>query len=208
MELLAEPQPTMTWVCPECGHGSPEPRDRQAHMDAHRQLRQFFREWDAAAADHRSRGPLVVGCLVLLAAIALAVVVLLRVSGGGDVASPAPVATVATPLTPPAPPAPAPAPSAPAPPARAVSPEQPTGGPAVRPTPAPTRAGATGATAPTPTAAAAGAEAGGIVPPLAAAAPPTGPSPAVATIPPSPAPAPAGLAVRGCLLVICVALGS
>ena len=46
------------WVCPECGHGSPEPRDRQAHLDAHRQLQQFFREWDAAVvadagAEHR-----------------------------------------------------------------------------------------------------------------------------------------------------------
>lgn len=37
-------------MCPECGHGSPELRDERAHLDAHRQLQAFFREWDAGTA--------------------------------------------------------------------------------------------------------------------------------------------------------------
>ncbi len=38
------------WLCAECGHGSPDPRDERAHLDAHRQLRAFFEEWDAGTA--------------------------------------------------------------------------------------------------------------------------------------------------------------
>jgi hypothetical protein len=34
-------------MCPECGHGSSDPRDERAHLDAHRQLRAFFQEWEA-----------------------------------------------------------------------------------------------------------------------------------------------------------------
>jgi hypothetical protein len=38
------------WICPQCGHGSPDPRDERAHLDAHRQLQAFFAQWDAGTA--------------------------------------------------------------------------------------------------------------------------------------------------------------
>jgi|GEM_PF-5667630 hypothetical protein len=204
MELLAEPQPALAWVCPECGHGSPEPRDQQAHLDAHRQLRQFFREWDAAAAaDRRSRRPLVIGTLALVAAIALAVLALLRVSGGGDVPparSPVPAPAERPASQPPqaAPPVGSPAPPAAAAPASPARPEQ-GGGSAARPAPA----GGTGATA----ASGAAVAAAGIAPPRASSATATSPAPPVPTIPPAPT-ATVGLAVHVCLLVVCVDLGS
>ena len=43
------------WTCPTCRHGSSDPRDEAAHLDAHRQLGQFFQEWDAAVARDRNR---------------------------------------------------------------------------------------------------------------------------------------------------------
>jgi hypothetical protein len=198
MELLAEPQPTLAWVCAECGHGSPEPRDQQAHLDAHRQLRQFFREWDAgAAAHHRSRRPLVLGCAALLIALVLAVLALLRVSDGGEVppsARPGPPGPAAN-----APPAVQP-PRAGPPPASA--------GPSTA-TPGrsdPSTAGSAGRSAPVPTPSA-GADAG-IAPPRAPAGAAAAVLPPVPTIPPAAAAAPAGLSVQGCLLVVCVEVGS
>lgn len=50
MSVLAPTGAAVVLACPECGHGSSEPRDREAHLDAHRQLRAFLEEWDAAAA--------------------------------------------------------------------------------------------------------------------------------------------------------------
>lgn len=201
MELLAEPQPALAWACPECGHGSPEPRDQQAHLDAHRQLRQFFREWDAAAAaDRRSRRPLVIGSLALVAAIALAVLALLRVSGGGDEAPPFRPAL-------PTPGPEAPRAAAPPPAAAPASPAQPElpAGTTTRPAQPPPAGGAGAGNAGSVTAAGSA----GIAPPRAAAATATAPAPPVATIPPAAATAtPAGLAVHGCLLVVCVELGS
>ncbi len=62
------------WLCPKCGHGSPDPRDERAHLDAHRQLRAFFEEWEAGTEPElvpaaRRRSVLYAGCalLVLLA---------------------------------------------------------------------------------------------------------------------------------------------
>ena len=65
------------WMCPECGHGSSEIRDERAHLDAHRQLRAFFKEWDAGTESGRERGRRSTRRLVLLCtAVALLVVVL------------------------------------------------------------------------------------------------------------------------------------
>ncbi|MDQ3641578.1 MAG: hypothetical protein M3450_08990, partial [Actinomycetota bacterium] len=47
MEVLSGPAAAPVWMCPECGHGSAELRDERAHVDAHRQLRAFFQEWEA-----------------------------------------------------------------------------------------------------------------------------------------------------------------
>ncbi|MGH9266378.1 MAG: hypothetical protein ACRD1D_16965, partial [Acidimicrobiales bacterium] len=76
MEALATPRVAPAWVCPECGHGSPEPRDRLAHLDAHRQLKRFLDDWDAAAkadaaaeaaaARRRRRRPYVYGAVAVL----------------------------------------------------------------------------------------------------------------------------------------------
>lgn len=64
-------------MCPECGHGSSEIRDERAHLDAHRQLRAFFKEWDAGTESGRERGRRWTRRLVLLCtAVALLVVVL------------------------------------------------------------------------------------------------------------------------------------
>lgn len=210
MEVLAEPQPTMAWVCAQCGHGSPEPRDRQAHLDAHRQLRQFLREWDAAAAvERRSRRPLFIGSAALLAVILLAVVALLRLTGGGG--APTTTGSLSGPDG-----------GTPLPPA-ALQPAWPPATVAVPSRPDPSSdGGATGRTAPAPPitsgaalpSASAAAPSGratagaGIAPPLADPPAVVTVLPPVLTVPPPPGRTPrAGLAVQGCLLVICVDLG-
>ena len=145
-------------MCPECGHGSSEIRDERAHLDAHRQLRAFFQEWDAGtesgqAKARRSRRRLA----GLYAAVALVLVLLIvgtfsritRDSGAHRTSAPAIVIPDAT-MIPPAPPAPT------APPA--VSPTAPPAGrtaPAARPTsPAPTNTGRDGSFVPSPASAA------------------------------------------------------
>jgi hypothetical protein len=65
--LLAHPGPEVgdtlapgarrAWTCPHCGHGSPEPRDEAAHLDAHRQLQALFDAWDARIAPDGSTLP-------------------------------------------------------------------------------------------------------------------------------------------------------
>jgi hypothetical protein len=62
------------WLCPQCGHGSPEPRDERAHLDAHRQLQAFFEEWDAGTAPEpvapaRSRSVLYAACALAVLAV-------------------------------------------------------------------------------------------------------------------------------------------
>ena len=63
------------WTCPTCRHGSSDPRDEAAHLDAHRQLGQFFQEWDAAVARDRDtrrlgrRLAVVLGVFVAIVAV-------------------------------------------------------------------------------------------------------------------------------------------
>ncbi|MGI8806332.1 MAG: hypothetical protein ACR2KK_00475 [Acidimicrobiales bacterium] len=77
---MSTPAVTAVWMCPECGHGSSEPRDERAHLDAHRQLRAFFQEWEAgtvAVQEDRGRPrrrTAVVTMLVVLVLLASATV--------------------------------------------------------------------------------------------------------------------------------------
>ena len=92
MEVSAAPARTIAWECPECGHGSPELRDQAAHLDAHRQLQQFFRAWDdavatdarAGASNVRRRRLRVVLAFAVLCVVALVVAGL---AGGGGAPS-------------------------------------------------------------------------------------------------------------------------
>jgi len=95
--------PRNTWICPTCRHGSPDPRDELAHLDAHHQLGRFLEEWDAAVVSdrkkERSRRPagLVLGALVAVAAMVTAVVFWGIHHGGAPsprVAGPVPVVPV------------------------------------------------------------------------------------------------------------------
>lgn len=100
------------WMCPECGHGSADLRDERAHLDAHRQLRAFFREWEAGTGDATTGDARPARRLSYLGAAALVVVTLLasisvysRLNGEPDafraqVPPPAAVEVV-SPLTPP-----------------------------------------------------------------------------------------------------------
>ena len=54
---MTAPGAAAVWMCPECGHGSAELRDERAHLDAHRQLRAFFREWEAGTEAGRAANP-------------------------------------------------------------------------------------------------------------------------------------------------------
>lgn len=186
MAVSAPPRRELAWVCPGCGHGSPEPRDQQAHLDAHRQLRRFFEEWEAAGAADQApdrsprRRPLyyVAAALVLLAAISLWTV---RSQG---VDRPAPAG--------PAPSAQLPQPDAGEPPSviqrPPTPPAAPTTSPRARAVPAPAAAVATVTREPA-------------APPAPAPAPPpTAPPTTLASTEPL-------LTVRGCLLqVLCVNL--
>jgi len=78
-----------TWTCPTCRHGSPDPRDELAHLDAHRQLSRFFDEWDDAVVadrnkerDRRSSPLVVAGLAVLVVLVAGAVFWSFHRSGG------------------------------------------------------------------------------------------------------------------------------
>ena len=160
------------WTCPTCRHGSPDPRDELAHLDAHRQLGQFFQEWDAAVASDRGRRratkPLGVVLAALVAAVALvAGAVFWGLIDRSDTARPAPrppaEVTVDSPsLAAPVPPAPAPVPQ-PVPatpePAAAVEPPPPEApAPAASPNQASRRGAAPAVGSPAgPVAAAAGA---------------------------------------------------
>ena len=79
VEVLG-PAAEAVWMCPECGHGSSELRDERAHLDAHRQLRVFFQQWEAGTTpepvdDRRPRR-----WRTLVAAIAAVLVLLFSVS--------------------------------------------------------------------------------------------------------------------------------
>lgn len=201
MELLQGSQRAMAWVCPDCGHGSPEPRDERAHLDAHRQLRQFLDGWDAAAAADRNAErrkrlrPVLLGIAALVAALVVSVAVLLRLTGGEPVAPPAaprPVPEVPVPQADVPPPAPAPAPV-------------PADGSGVPPTRSERSGNGTGSRTRPVTGPADTADSG-IAPPLAPAPAPAAPV-AVATVPAAAAPAPAHLlAVDLCLLGICLSV--
>lgn len=124
------------WMCPECGHGSPEMRDERAHLDAHRQLQAFFREWEsrtsAPVEARRSWWPKVVVALVVVLVLLASVGVFARINRAPDAVRatvPARVAPVddlprRPEAVPPAPTAavPVPPPAAPAQAARAVTP--------------------------------------------------------------------------------------
>src|SRR5215218_1516845 len=74
-------------MCPECGHGSPEIRDERAHLDAHRQLKAFFQEWDAGTEQGqvatRSRRRRTLLCaLVALVVLAVSVTMFARINRG------------------------------------------------------------------------------------------------------------------------------
>ena len=77
VEVLSGPAAAPVWMCPECGHGSSELRDERAHLDAHRQLRAFFQEWEAGTTPERVRGGGRPGRLKMLVAAMAAVLVLL-----------------------------------------------------------------------------------------------------------------------------------
>ena len=200
MELLAAPrQQAPVWTCPECGHGSPEPRDRRAHVDAHRQLRQFFEDWDAAAAadsaaERRTpRRRLAYGVVALV--LVLAAVLGLRELGPRQSAPviPGPVPGVDLPQPGPSGPAAATAPPTPAPTANPAVPPSPTEAAVGRPARSP--AATPAAADPAPISAEPR-----TTPATAAPASPAAPVPA-ATAPPA-TPAPPGL--RVCLLDICL----
>ena len=197
MVAVAAPQREMAWACPECGHGSPEPRDRQAHLDAHRQLRKFIQQWDAAAAAdeaaarRRRRRPLVCA-VVAIVVLALAAVSLTGI-GRHESAPPVrrgPVSEAHLPRFQ-APPAAAEAP--------VPTPDPPPGpsGPATR--------RATPAPPPSVPASNARGEAPAVRDQASSPAPP--PSSGAATSPPAADPSPSVVTVRGCVLAICVNLG-
>ena len=56
VEVLSGPAAAPVWMCPQCGHGSSELRDERAHLDAHRQLRAFFQEWEAGTTPEPVHG--------------------------------------------------------------------------------------------------------------------------------------------------------
>ncbi len=200
------------WTCPTCRHGSPDPRDELAHLDAHRQLGQFLKEWDAAVEsdrkEERGRRPVIVALVgLLVVAVVVAGTVFLGVGrpgrSSGHVAGLVPGSIVPSP--PPAL-APGPAPTPPSPeapvPAQVTPPETPADVPPSAPqSPASVSATATAVAAPS----AAPADA----PVTAVPAPPT-PAPASTTTLKSlrsgpPAPAPAYL-LEVCLLGSCLTI--
>jgi hypothetical protein len=148
MSALTTVTERQVWTCPMCGHGSPEPRDEAAHLDAHRHQGQFFEDWEGAVRSDRARERRGTAVIVLAGLVALVLVVvgavsLLRLGRDESVSGPPAGAG-------------APAASAPvAPPEGAAPPTSPTGPstpppPAAAPQPAPaTPATGTGGVAPT-----------------------------------------------------------
>ena len=204
MVAVAAPQQEMAWVCPVCGHGSPEPRDEQAHLDAHRQLERFIADWDAAAAADqaaerdRRRRPLYFAVVVVVV-VALAVMALQGI-GGNDVTPSVPTAPGVGAEPPPGGFAPRPGfgtgdPSAPGggPAPDAASPASPSGGTPLTPSPSPS-----------PSSPANGGPAGGDqAPSTASPANPVPPLPPATTAGSQPP-----VTIRGCLLrLVCVTLG-
>lgn len=188
---------TAVWMCPECGHGSADPRDERAHLDAHRQLRAFFVEWEAGTEAPAGGGSRRSRWLVRLGVVAAVLAMLLvsssvysQINRAPDPGRAQDVPADVRPADPTGAPPPA------APPAAAVTPA-PSATPApAAATPAPAPATPTPATAPgasaSPRAAAAVPAATSATPSTAAAptttVPPTSP-PAEATTPEPAAPA-------------------
>lgn len=75
------------WTCPACRHGSPDPRDEAAHLDAHRQLSQFLRAWDVAVAADRDQRQ-VRRPVAALIGVLVAIVVVMTVSPFGGLGRP------------------------------------------------------------------------------------------------------------------------
>ena len=78
--MLSGPAAAPVWMCPECGHGSAELRDERAHLDAHRQLRAFFQEWESGSTPEPVGDGRAGRRRVLVAAVAAVLVLLLSVS--------------------------------------------------------------------------------------------------------------------------------
>ena len=78
--MLSGPAAAPVWMCPECGHGSAELRDERAHLDAHRQLRAFFEEWETGTATEPVGGGGSGRRTMLVAAVAAVLALLLSVS--------------------------------------------------------------------------------------------------------------------------------
>lgn len=155
-----------TWTCPTCRHGSPDPRDEVAHLDAHRQLGQFLREWDAAVVSdrrkQRGRRPvaLVLGASAVVVAVVVTALVSWGLNGTGGSARPA---------------------TRPVPGGVAAAPAQPQPAPTVEPAPSPEQAQA-------PTTAPGAAETAPSTPqPASPSSPVVRPRAAVAPSPPVPA---------------------
>ncbi|HEX3620950.1 MAG TPA: hypothetical protein VHT97_01405 [Acidimicrobiales bacterium] len=202
--MLAPQRAATVWTCPECGHGSPEPRDQQAHLDAHRQLRRFLDQWQAsaaadAAAERRARRrPFLYG-VVLLLVVAVLATLAVRTSGNGAVTA-VPTAGPAMNLPRSAPGSSATDPLATAP-ATATAPDTataPSRAPVVRPVGVTSTASSAAGTgpevkAPAPSSAAGATPAPVLVPPAG----PAGGEQAAAAV----------ATVKGCVLGVCLSVG-
>lgn len=196
-----------------CKHGSPDPRDELAHLDAHRQLGRFLQEWDAAVVSDREherrRRPRAVMASALSVVVAL--VVGAMVWGLAFNADPphrgvAPVPGSTRPRTqpelaptaalPPVTAAPAPQPDAVLPPQGSP---QPPALSAVAPTASVARNPAAGVPAPAPSTVSA--------PDAPAAAPPASPVSALEPVITRAAPLPPTYLARVCLLGTCLTVG-
>src|SRR4051794_40167151 len=87
-------------MCPECGHGSPELRDERAHLDAHRQLKAFFREWEAGTdqgqvATRSTRRLAFLSAVVAVVLLTVSVTVFARINRGPSVSRRPPPSFVA-----------------------------------------------------------------------------------------------------------------
>ena len=80
VDVLSGPAAAPVWMCPECGHGSSELRDERAHLDAHRQLRAFFQEWEAGTTPEPVNGGGRPGRWRMLVVVAVAAVLVLLLS--------------------------------------------------------------------------------------------------------------------------------
>jgi len=208
------PAPTRnSWTCPTCKHGSPDPRDELAHLDAHRQLGQFLRDWDAAVVSdrkkQRGRRPAVVGLIgVVVIAIVVGGVVFsgLGRTGGssGHVAGPVPASIVPAPV-PAAGPYQPPAAEVPAVSPQVVPADAPPSAPQSPPVAASPDAAAPSATAPAPSAGPADAATIAVPPVPAPTAPGSRRVSTLGSLHDAPAPAPAYL-LKLCLIDTCLTI--